>query len=91
MNFTLLSAIYIFVYYLNMRDNGNAVQIRAPRGMGWDEKKRPMGRTVTTMSHGMGQLKKDFSSHGMGWDGKIFIPWDGMGPIPWDDTLVKYL
>jgi hypothetical protein len=71
---------------------------RAPRGMGWDEKSRPMGRTVPACPMGWDCVKKNLSHGTMGWDdpqnfcvpshpmGRFqtsCVPWDGM---TWDGT-----
>jgi hypothetical protein len=83
----LSSPAYVFVD----RNHSVYVSDRAPRGMGWDVKNRPMGWTFFKLSHGMGLLlkiyhpipwdtmKKTISSHGMGRFSKYLVP---SHPIP---------
>ena len=61
--------------------------------MGWDEKNRPMGRTLPSRPMGWDQPKKNPCP--MGWDylQKFFRPmgWDYLQKIrvPWDGTIPK--
>jgi hypothetical protein len=70
-----------------------SVHSRAPRGMGWDEKNRPMGQNFSSCPMGWDSSQNFHPT--MGWDTskKFFVPWDGtylkISVPSWDGILLK--
>jgi hypothetical protein len=102
LDLVIYSFVENFKRYLLIK---RSVSSRAPPGMGWDEKNRPMGQNFSSRRMWWDSSQNFHPT--MGWDTskKCFVPWDGMilwifRPVPfhpmlshgmaWDSILIKY-